>query len=63
MVYKQTVIEGEVTEVEDYYTANDPDEYVMVLVDHISLIPPERRGDRTYLHEKYINIIRLFVKT
>ena len=49
---KQIIIDGEVTEVEDYYTANDPDEYVMVLVDHISLISPERRGEKTYnLHE------------
>lgn len=29
---------GEFIEVEDYYEADDPDEYVIVIVDHISLI-------------------------
>ena len=34
---------GEITptQVDDYYKANDPDEYVFLLIDHISLIQPE----------------------
>lgn len=49
---KQIVIDGEVTEVEDYYTANDPDEYVMVIIDHISLISSEKRNNiQLSLHE------------
>lgn len=45
---------GEVTptEVEDYYEPNDPDEYVMVIVDHIGLISGEKRnGAVLNLHE------------
>jgi len=45
---------GEITptEVEDYYEPNDPDEYVMVLIDHISLISPEKRDGKLFsLHE------------
>ena len=45
-------IDGKITEVEDYYKANDPDEYVMILIDHISLIAPEKRnGLQLTLHE------------
>ena len=32
-------------EVEDYYEANDPEEYVIIIVDHISLIQPEKNRD------------------
>lgn len=45
---------GEITptEVEDYYEPNDPDEYVMVIVDHIGLISGEKRnGAVLNLHE------------
>jgi hypothetical protein len=49
---KDIIIDGEVTEVEDYYEPNDPDEYVMVLIDHISLISPEKRDGKLFtLHE------------
>jgi replicative DNA helicase len=52
VVNKQIVIDGEVTEVEDYYQPNDPDEYVMVIVDHIGLIASEKRnGVQLSLHE------------
>jgi len=40
------------TEVEDYYEANDPDEYVMIIIDHASLIQSEKRnGQQLSLHE------------
>lgn len=46
------MIEGEITKVEDYYKPNDPDEYVMIIVDHISLISSEKRnGVNLTLHE------------
>lgn len=49
---RQININGEITEVEDYYEPNDPDEYVMVIIDHISLISTEKRnGAQTSLHE------------
>ena len=49
---KKILIDGEVTEVEDYYEPNDPDEYVMILIDHISLIASEKRnGVQLNLHE------------
>lgn len=52
IVNKQIIIDGEVTEVEDYYMPNDPDEYVMVMIDHISLISSEKRhGVQLSLHE------------
>ena len=33
---------GHVITVEDYYEPNDPEEYVMIMVDHIGLISPEK---------------------
>ena len=33
------------TEVDDYYIADDPDEYVIILVDHLALLSPEKGGD------------------
>lgn len=52
-VHKRTInIDGELTEVEDYYEPNDKDEYVMVIIDHISLISSEKRnGVQLSLHE------------
>jgi len=52
-LHKRTIdIEGKVTEVNDYYEPNDPDEYVMVIIDHISLISSEKRnGVQLTLHE------------
>lgn len=49
---RQIVIDGEITEVEDYYEPNDVDEYVMIIIDHISLISSEKRnGVQLSLHE------------
>lgn len=45
---------GEVTtkEIDDYYEPDDPDEYVICLVDHVSLISQERENGRMLsLHE------------
>ena len=45
-------IKGQLTEVEDYYEPNDPEEYVMVMIDHVSLIQPEKRNSvQLTLHE------------
>jgi len=49
---RQIDIKGVLTEVEDYYEPNDPDEYVMIIVDHIGLISPSKRnGQQLSLHE------------
>lgn len=37
--------DGREIEVDDYYEPNDPDEYVMVIIDHISLISTESNLD------------------
>ena len=52
-VHKRTIeIDGKLTEVSDYYEANDPDEYVMIIIDHVSLISTEKRnGVQLSLHE------------
>jgi len=45
---------GKVTlhEVDDYYEPNDPDEYVIIIIDHISMISPESdNGRKMSLHE------------
>lgn len=45
---------GEYITVEDYYEPNDPEEYVMVIIDHIGLISPEKNretGIPMSLHE------------
>ena len=59
---------GEISmkEIDDYYEPHDPEEYVMVLIDHISLITKEKEGGRSLsLHEsitklssKYLVILR-----
>jgi hypothetical protein len=50
--YRDIVIKGEVTQVEDRYEPNDPEEYVMVIVDHIGLISPQKlNGTQLSLHE------------
>ena len=33
------------TEVDDYYEPDDPDEYVIIIVDHLALLSPEKGGD------------------
>lgn len=52
-IHTRTInIKGVLTEVEDYYEANDPDEYVMIIIDHASLISSEKRnGVQLSLHE------------
>jgi len=50
--YREIDIDGDITKVEDYYEPNDPEEYVMIIIDHISLISPEKRGGvQMSLHE------------
>ena len=50
--YREIVIKGEITKVEDRYDANDPEEYVMVIIDHIGLISPQKlNGTQLSLHE------------
>lgn len=40
------------TEIDDYYEPNDPDEYVIILIDHISLISQDsENGRKMSLHE------------
>lgn len=59
-VYRKTV-EGYDKEVFDYYEPNDPDEYVICLVDHISLISCERGMDLRNSIKKlseYLKIVR-----
>lgn len=52
IVTRQIEINGEIIEVEDHYEPNDPDEYVIMVVDHISLIQPEKqRGVQLDLRE------------
>lgn len=52
-IHKREInINGKVTEVEDYYEPNDPEEYVMVIIDHIGLISTEKKnGVQMSLHE------------
>jgi hypothetical protein len=52
-IHKRKIeIDGEITEVEDFYEPNDPDEYVIIMIDHISLISTEKRnGVQMSLHE------------
>jgi len=50
--YKDIDIDGKITKIVDRYEANDPDEYVMIIVDHIGLIASEKRnGVNLGLHE------------
>jgi len=50
--YKDIDIDGNKTTVVDYYEPNDPDEYVITIVDHIGLISSEKRnGIHLSLHE------------
>ncbi len=54
-------IEGYDKEVFDYYTPNDPDEYVLCIVDHIGLISTERGMDLRNSIKKlseYLKIVR-----
>lgn len=52
IINREIEIDGEIIEVEDHYEPNDPDEYVIMVVDHISLIQPEKqRGVQLDLRE------------
>lgn len=42
--YRDIVIDNVATPTVDYYEPNDPDEYVMIIIDHVSLISTEKRG-------------------
>jgi len=44
-----------VVETDDYYVPNDPDEYVMVIIDHISLIHTEQGNGRHLSPQEAIN--------
>jgi len=49
---RKITINGVITEVDDYYEPNDPEEYVMIMIDHISLITAEKtNGVQTSLQE------------
>ncbi len=44
-------------EIDDWYEPDDPDEYVMIIIDHISLILPEmREGRRQSLHQAIVEL-------
>ena len=46
MNYRELEIDGKIHKVRDYYEPNDPDLYVLVIIDHISLISTETRNDK-----------------
>lgn len=51
---KITTNDNKIIEVEDYYEPNNPDEYVIIIIDHISLIETERdfnTGEKLNLHQ------------
>lgn len=44
-------------EVDDWYEANDPEEYVMIIIDHISLISTEKKGGiQQNLHQSIVEL-------
>jgi hypothetical protein len=45
IIYREIVNNTETIKVEDHYEPNDPEEYVIVIVDHISLLTPEKNQD------------------
>lgn len=47
----------EIKEIDDYYQPNDPEEYVFVIIDHISLISQEKEGNT--LLSKHESIVKL----
>ena len=54
---RTVMIKGEAVEVDDWYEANDPEEYVMVIIDHIGLITAEKSGGRQMsLHESIVEL-------
>lgn len=54
---KKIEIKGEITEIDDWYEPDDPEEYVMVFIDHISLIAQEKSAGRQMsLHESIVKL-------
>jgi len=45
IIYREINNNGEIIKVEDHYEPNDPDEYVIIIVDHLSLLTPEKNHD------------------
>lgn len=56
--YKKKVnIKGKIIEIDDYYEPDDPEEYVMVFIDHISLISTEvDGGQKMSLHGSIVKL-------
>lgn len=57
--YKKTIEtnNGNKIEIDDYYEPNDPDEYVMMFIDHIGLISPDSEdGRKLNLHESIVKL-------
>lgn len=55
--YRDMVIDGTTHKVFDYYEPNDPEEYVMCIIDHVSLITPEKsNGIQQNLHESIVTL-------
>ena len=44
-IFNKKINEKEIVKVEDYYEANYPEEYVIIMIDHIGLISPEKNYD------------------
>lgn len=54
---KKIDINGQITEIEDYYEPNNSEEYVMVIIDHISLIDTELiNGKQLTLSESMVHL-------
>lgn len=50
-------INGKKTEIDDYYEPNDPDEYVMIFIDHIGLISSDsENGVKMSLHQSIVKL-------
>lgn len=45
IIYREINNNGQIIKVEDHYEPNDPEEYVFVIVDHISLLTVEKNPD------------------
>lgn len=59
---KEVMMDGKPKMLDDYYEPNDPEEYVMPIVDHAKLLTPERgsdiRGAIGELSSKYFILLR-----
>jgi hypothetical protein len=56
--HKKTIdMNGSPVEIDDYYEPNDPEEYVMIIIDHISLITTETQGGvQMSLHQSIVKL-------